>query len=324
MTDRDMRLEAGSVVALRFYDLGRAVDLDALARTAGGDVDRPQFPAVNAGLRYGRAPVELSLDDVEVQLEDGRVFGDTSVRVFDFGVAVVALRVLVGGLDWDRFTERVEEIGTAVSGRAPVWADVEQRVRGRLQKGGLKLEGDVVARHVFVIARRFGDAVPLDELIDDDYAASIVSRDWLPLTGMARADLLRGARAFGSDLIVAGEERSFIVESAAGSGVPDAIEAALAQRALYDVAHTGADGRGNARGIAARVRAADALIAPERGGRLAALYSTARDRFRLAEAESLANRGLATVGGAGVPWVPLVAVAVVTAILTAIVVLALG
>ena len=51
-----VRLEAGSVVALRMYDLGRAIDIDALASAAGGDVDRPQFPASRGGgLRLAQA-----------------------------------------------------------------------------------------------------------------------------------------------------------------------------------------------------------------------------------------------------------------------------
>jgi hypothetical protein len=310
MTDKDMRLEAGSVVALRFYDLGRTVDVDKLALSIGGEVERPQFPTGAAGgLRYATRPLELALDDVEVPLEDKSVFADASVRVFDFGIAAVALRVLIGGLDWDRFTERVEAVSSATNGRTRAWEEVEGRARSRLQAGGLRLEGDAVARHVFVIARRFGNAVSLDDLVDDDYAASIVSRDWLPLTSMARADLLRGARAYGGDLLVAGEERSFMVETTAGSGLPDAVEAALAQRAVADVAAGFASGSGAAH--APRVARAAALVATERGSRLGALYTAARDRFRVAEAELVAARS----GGAAArpSLLPYVVVAVVTA-----------
>ncbi|HUF13258.1 MAG TPA: hypothetical protein VMN78_09175 [Longimicrobiales bacterium] len=341
MTDREMvRLEAGSVVALRMYDLGRALDVDALARAAGGDVERPQFPsAAGGGLRYTRPPVELTLDDVEVPLEGGRLFADTTVRIFDFGIAVVALRVLVGGLDWDRFAERVEEIGAAVEGEAQAWSEVEERLRRTLQPARLRLDGKAVARHVFVIARRFGAPLPVDQLVDEEYAAGIVSSDWLPLTSTARADLLRGARAAGSDLVVTGEERTFIVEPVPGSGVPDAIEAALAQRAFYDLARTlglspTSNGRGSreVRGRAARARRrlgyADVAVMPERTGRLAAMYATARDRFRVGEAESAADRRLAslTAGGPGgrLPLLPLVVVALLAAVATALIFLVLG
>ena len=121
MTDTEMRLEAGSVVALRFHDLGRVVDVDTLASRATGEVERPQFPdGAKGGLRYGRAPVEIALDDVEIPLEDGRVFADASLRVFDFGIAVLALRVLVGGLDWDRFKKALDEIIEASTIEWPV------------------------------------------------------------------------------------------------------------------------------------------------------------------------------------------------------------
>ncbi|HEX6642972.1 MAG TPA: hypothetical protein VF215_17780 [Thermoanaerobaculia bacterium] len=320
MTDKEMRLEAGSVVALRFYDLGRTVDVDKLATAVGGEVERPQFPTGAAGgLRYTQRPVELSLDDVEVPLEDGRVFADASVRVFDFGVAAVALRVLVGGLEWDRFTERVEAISNATDGRTRAWDEVEQRLRTRLQKAGVAPNGDAVARHVFVIARRFGSALPLDELVDGDYAASLVSRDWLPLTSMARAELLRGSRAAGSDLIVAGDQRTFIVESKSGSGLPDAVEAALAQRAALDAVGGAADGARAASGL--RTGRAAALVASERGSRLAGMYAVARDRFGLGDAELVASRH-ASAGGARGSLVPYVVVAIVTAIVTALIVLA--
>ena len=114
MTDNELRLEAGSVVALRFHDLGRAVDIGALSSRAGAEVERPRFPA-DAGARYGAPVAEIALDDVEIPIEDGSVFADATLRVFDFGIAALALRVLVGGLDWDRFTERMEEIAGAVS-----------------------------------------------------------------------------------------------------------------------------------------------------------------------------------------------------------------
>lgn len=356
MTDTEtVRLESGSVVALRMYDLGRAIDVDALAEAAGGEVERPQFPASqNGGLRYTRAPVEMALDDVEVPLADGRVYADTTLRIFDFGIAVVALRVLVGGLDWDRFSERVEEIGGALADSNDPWREVEERVRRTLQPARLRLEGDAIARHVFVIARRFAVPLPVDELLDEEYAASIVSREWRPLTVTARADLLRGAYTSGDALVVTGEERTFIVEPIAGTGVPDAVEAALAQRAFYDLARAivgvGSQNGGSAkfasadararpvrlprdvRGRAARARVrlthADTLVSADRSGRLAAIYATARDRFRVGEAESSADRRLAsaTDGGRGgrPPLTTLVIVAVIAAVVTALIFLALG
>ena len=354
MTDRDMvRLESGSVVALRMYDLGRAVDVDSLASAAGGDVERPQFPASQkGGLTYTHAPVELGLDDVEVKLEDGRVFADATVRIFDFGIAVVALRVLVGGLDWDRFSERVEQIGSALASHEP-WRAVEERAKRTLQPARLRLEGDAIARHDFVIARRFGAPIPVDELLDDEYAASLVGHEWLPLTSTARADLLRGAYSAGDALVVTGEARTFIVEPVAGTGVPDAIEAALAQRAFYDLARSMvigavsngtpaafASGDARARPVAlsrdvraqaanARVRLghADTIVTADRTGRLAAIYATARDRFRVGEAESAADRRLSSAtgnGGGRTSMAALVTVAVIASIVTALIFLALG
>lgn len=356
MTDREMvRLESGSVVALRMYDLGRAIDVEALASRAGDDVERPQFPASQGGgLRYTRAPVEMTLDDVEVPLADGRVFADTTLRIFDFGVGVVALRVLVGGLDWERFAERVEEIGGALAGSNDPWREVEERVRRTLQPARLRLEGDAIARHVFVIARRFGAPLPVDDLLDEEYAAAIVSREWRPLTATARADLLRGAYTAGDALVVTGEERTFIVEPVAGTGVPDAIEAALAQRAFYDVARALAGGpsangagtryassdarvrpvplrrglRGKAAGARVRLAYADMVVSADRSGRLAAIYATARDRFRVGEAEASADRRLASLvqgGRGGRPsLVPLVIVGLIAAVATALIFLALG
>ena len=313
MNDTGMRLEAGSVVALAFYDLGRVVDVDALAR--GDGAERPQFAANAHGTRYAVAPVEIPLDDVEVPVENGRVFADASVRVFDFGIAAVALRVLVGGMDWDRFNERVEEVSSAFSGRSGVWDEVGRRMRSRIG-GAHPVGAEPVGRHLFVIARRFGSAVPLHELVDDDYAASIVSREWLPLTSIERADLLRTARVAGNDLVVIGDERSFIVEATPGSGVPDVIEAALAQRAAYDASLGARD-----RVAGARVARADAVLSSERGSRLDSIAATARDRFRVAEVAARAGRADSS---ARFPLAPLVIVAVVTAILTALAVLALS
>lgn len=337
MNDKEMvRLEAGSVVALRMYDLGRALDLDAIAASAR-DSERPQFPDnAGDGLRYARQPVEIALDDVELNTESGRLFADATVRVFDFGIAAVALRVLVGGLEWDRFTERVEEIGAATSSSDGVWEDVVARLRRALKTMSFEMRGEPVAKHTFVIARRFGAPLGVDELIGEDYAASLVSSEWRPLTTMARADLMRGACAAGRDLAVIGAERTFIVEPVAGSGVPDAIEAALAQRAFGDLARAaltapsvngrrGSSARGVALGARDRLGRAEMLLHSERTGRLASMYAAARDRFRVGEAEASAERRIATIAGApSTPIGTIFLVAIIAALVTAALLLFLG
>ncbi|HEX6589418.1 MAG TPA: hypothetical protein VF039_10370 [Longimicrobiales bacterium] len=317
MTDNELRLEAGSVVALRFHDLGRVVDVGTLASRAGAEAERPRFPT-DAGVRYGAPVVEIPLDDVEIPLEDGSVFADASIRVFDFGIAALALRVLVGGLDWERFTERVDEIAGAVGARSEAWNDVERRARTALQRASLAFQGEPVAQHVFVIARRFANPVAAEQLASEEFAGAIVSRDWLPLTPVAQASLLRGARIVGRDLVVAGDERTFIVEGTPGGGAPDVIEAALAQRACFD--RVTAAGLTPTRGAGQRARRAAALISAERSRRLGPVYATVRDRLGVADAESAALRQSPP---AGVPWLAVVATAVVTAILTTLLVLAL-
>ena len=317
MTDNDLRLEAGSVVALRFHDLGRSVDIGAIASRAGTDVERPRFPA-DAGVRYGAPVAEIALDDVEIPLEDGRVFADASLRLFDFGIAALALRVLVGGLDWERFTERLEEIAGAAGARSDAWNDVERRARAALQRANLAFQGEPIGQHLFVIARGFGNAVPLDRLIEEEYAGAIVSHDWLPLTPIAQADLLRGSRIAGRDLVVAGEDRTFIVEGAAGGGVPDVIEAALAQRACFD--RMAASGIARSRATAQRAQRAASLITTERGRRLEPIYATARHRFALADAEAVALRQPVA---SSTPWLSVLIAAALTAVITTLAVLAL-
>lgn len=318
MTDNDLRLEAGSVVALRFYDLGRSVDVAALASRADAQAERPRFPA-DAGVRYGAPVAELPLEDVEIPLEDGRVFADASLRVFDFGIAVLALRVLVGGLEWDRFTERMEEIANAVGARSDAWNGVEGRARTALQRASLAFQGEPTSQHLFVIARRFANPVPLENLVDEEYAGAIVSRDWLPLTPIAHGDLLRGARIAGRDLVVAGEERTFIVEAMPGGGIPDVVEAALAQRACFD--RIAAAGLAPTRASGERARRAASLVATERGRRLEPVYATARQRFGLGDAEAAALR---LPAASRTPWIPVVIAAALTALITTLVVLALS
>jgi hypothetical protein len=142
-----------------------------------------------------------------------------------------------------------------------------------------------------------------------------------------------------------------MIESVSGSGLPDVVEAALAQRAYYDLVRSsleGASPNGGAyssgdarprprrpsrelRGLAARARdriaRADALLVVDRNGPLASMYATARDRFRVGEAEATADRRAAATSSDGgrrapLPLLPMIVVALMTAILTALVIAA--
>lgn len=329
--DQSLRVEGGSVVALRFYDLGGPVDLDAAARAASGDTERPQFPDAEGGFRYGTPPLEVLLDEVQIPLEGGTVYADATARVFDFGVVAVALRVLVGGLDWSRFEERVDQVEEALAGSSgrDIWRSVLEQIS---ISGASRPDADSPdAEHLVVALRRLGGAGAVDDLLKDVDVPALITNDRQPLSSVARAEILRTADSWHSDdMVIVGTRRTLIVEPKAGSGVPDAVEAAIAAHVAQAGAArrlgTGAGTRGSRSGAAsARVslRRAGGAVVPVGNGRLVGAWSATRDRFRSADVEAAAAREAALAGGAagGRPvgvFIPLVILVLVIALVVAV------
>lgn len=319
--ETSLRVESGSVIALRLIDLGGPLDLDAVER-ASADAFRPRFPE-DGSFEYARPPVEIELDEVEIRLGDGSVFADATARVFDFGVVAIALRVLVGGFEWDRFEDRVEQVEAALrSADAAPWQQVHDRLAGAVP--GLRSADESARRdYTVVLVRRMNQHMTADSALDQLDVPLLVAGDRQPLSAIGRQDLLRGAYSyFADDLVVVGHDRAFLLDSEPGSGVPDAVEAALVQRFVHEGvnARLGAQSsrlfpeagggtvkrlprseeraaRAAAMRAAETLRRADALVRTTGWGRLAGTHAVARDRLRAGEIEAHAHGRLAAVRG---------------------------
>lgn len=325
-----LRIEAGAVVALRLVDLGHPLDLDRIGGSAH-DVHTPRFPDTE-GLSYGRAPAEIELDEVEIRLDDGSVFADATARVFDFGVVAYALRVLVGGFEWDRFEDRVEQIESALrAGDAGPWRELGSRLADAMPQGFDGSASPAAQRdYTVVVVRRANRHLTADDALREMDVAALVAADRQPLSSVGRDDILRGAYSYyADDLVVVGRDRAFLLDEKPGSGAPDAVEAALVQHFVHEAASSvlysastevfagvpsvglGSGGalrslprasQRTARATAARagevLRRADALIRSSGRGRLAGIHGVARDRLRGGEMEITAERRLAALRGA--------------------------
>jgi len=330
--DTTRRVDSAALVSIRFFQLRDLPDLDALDARASDDARRPQFPGgAEARIAYRTPPLEVPLGESEIALEGGTVFADVTARVFDFGVVALAKRVLVGGMEWDRFLDRIEQFEAAC--RTPDALREEGRLIGSIDGMGADAvaAGSAGDAHLFVILRGVAGAVGADEAISDLDAVGIVAADRQPLSDVARVDVLRGGYSYHTDdLVLVGEERSFVLEGEPHRGVPDAIEAALAQRhahrALRDrlAASDRSNGRRVVTGTGRLLERAELAVEVRGGGHLPGVYATARDRLRVADAELSAERRLAALRGTGGPSMSAVATIVGVLLVLLVVVLLLG
>ena len=93
-----MIVRAGHIVALRLFDIAYAIDLrrveEVWARQAGTASSRSRLSATPAkAVAFGVPPVTFGFDTVPLQMGLIAATAAVTVRVYDFGVVALSLRV---------------------------------------------------------------------------------------------------------------------------------------------------------------------------------------------------------------------------------------
>lgn len=232
----DITIRSGELTALRLFDVAYAIDLArAEALWAAGASSRTRLTSTpSKALAFGVPPLRLALGEVEIELDGKRVTGQASARLYDFGVAALAVRVAVTDTPWPAFVARFDALDRAVGPNAPqaFWTALLDRVR---ERAGPALERPAVAADLqedYLI----GTVHALDEPLDAAALrarldiAGLLSGESRPLSEAARRDLLaRSFSYYADDLVVLAWDRAFVYEPRRDSDVADVIEVANAQ-----------------------------------------------------------------------------------------------
>lgn len=239
MNARTITIRSGELVALRLFDIAYGIDLtrseSLWAAHVGGSTSRSSLAsAPTKAIAFDVPPLRLSLDPIDLMLGSEKVVTEASVRLYDFGVAALAVRVKVVDMPWNTFVERFDALDQAAGPDtpAPFWLSLLDHVREvigpALDRPALdaRLQEDYLLGTVYAFDE-IVDAATLNERVD---LIRLLSGETRPLSAAARRDLLsRSFSYYADDLAVLTWDRAFIYEPRGDSDVADVIEVANAQ-----------------------------------------------------------------------------------------------
>jgi hypothetical protein len=150
-------VQTGAVVALRLFDIAYAIDLRVAetlwtARTARQSARSQLSRTPEKALSFDVPPLLLTLDPVTLEIGDEPRSFLASVRLYDFGVAALSLRLPVEELSWDNYTTLVQVVDETLGppSETPVWEQLLAQVREPLS-GALKRPNSTQIQEDFLL-----------------------------------------------------------------------------------------------------------------------------------------------------------------------------
>jgi len=238
MNAEELQVVAGAVTAYRLFDVAYAIDLHAAerlwaARTRATSTRGRLTSTPPEAVAFGVPPVEVALEPLSLQLDGAAVTAGVSVRLYDFGVATLALRVPGERLPWSQFVRLMNAMhaATGTSAGENIWAGIVAQVR-TIFAGALTRPGAAAVEEDYLIGsvRAFDQALTAEALQQRVDLVPLLSGEQRPLSEAARQDLLRQRFSYyADDLVALTWDRAFIYEPRGDSDVADVLEVANAQ-----------------------------------------------------------------------------------------------
>lgn len=238
MTGEALRVVSGQVVALRLFDLAYGIDLrkaEALwaQRALGGAVRSRLAATPPKAMDFGVPPLALDVGPVAVEVGGVALTAHATVRLYDFGIAALALRLPVRNLGWGAFTALVNDTDLAVgpNAAAAIWTELLASLRALLADAMDRPTATALQEDYLLAAVDALDPpMKAEALLEAADLAPLLSGDARPLSEGARRDLLRQRFSYyPDDLVVLTWDRAFILEPRRDTDVAEVLEMANAQ-----------------------------------------------------------------------------------------------
>ena len=238
MASDDVQVQSGQVVALRLFDLAYEIDLPRAEtlwaqRAQGASARRRLVGTPPKAVSFGVPPLALELGPVALTIGGAAVTAAASVRLYDFGIAALTLRLPVRNLGWDAFSALVNQTDQAIGPAAAtgVWETLLAQLRGLLgealdRPSAVPLQED----YLIALVDAFDTPLTAEALQERADLVPLLSGEEQPLSEGARRDLLRQRFSYHpDDLVVITWDRAFIYEPQRETDVADVLEIANAQ-----------------------------------------------------------------------------------------------
>src|ERR1700759_4382541 len=132
----ELRVQSGQVVALRLFDIAYEIDLrraeDLWARRTQAASARSRLVGTPPkAVSFGVPPLALELGSVPLDLGGETKTAAVNLRLYDFGIVAIALRLVVLDLPWRDFAQLANRTHAAVGPEAAnaVWATLLAQLR---------------------------------------------------------------------------------------------------------------------------------------------------------------------------------------------------
>ena len=238
MTSSGLRVISGQVAALRLFDLAYAIDLVKAERLwtqrAGGPSARSRLVATPPkSVSFGIPPLAIELGPTLVEVGGVAVTASASVRLYDFGIAALALRLPVAEIGWDAFTQLVNDTDQAIGpiAEAKVWSDLLSSLRAMVDEAMDRPTSKTLPEdYLIATVDALDPPLSAEALLTEADLVPLLSGETRPLSQAARQDLLRQRFSYHpDDLVVLTWDRAFILEPRRDTDVADVLEMANAQ-----------------------------------------------------------------------------------------------
>jgi len=238
MRGREPRVASGAVIAYRLFDIAYAIDLPKVEaawaeRTRTSSARARLLATPPKAMRFGVAPVEVTLEPVQLSLRSASVQASLKVRLFEFGVVTLAVHVDMEDLAWPTFVDMMNSVDERLGDAADndVWDKALLQIRS-IFAGALvrPINWTVQEDYLIGLVHAFDEPLSADEVQGKVDLVSLLSGEQRPLSPAAREDLLRRRFSYYTDdLAVITWDRAFIYEPRRDSDVVDVLEVANAQ-----------------------------------------------------------------------------------------------
>ena len=233
-----LEVRSGHIVVLRLFDIAYAIDLrrveEVWARYAGTASSRSRLQATPAkAVAFGVPPVTFNFDPIPLQMGALAATAAVTVRVYDFGVVALSLRVPAVDISWADFSALLNSMDAHVGadGDSRLWDGLLARVRTLLAEALIRpAESAIEEDYIIGTVHAFSEHPAPGALQNQVDLVPLLSGEQRPLSDGARRDLLRQSFSYYTDdLVVVTWDRAFIYEPRGDSDVADVLEVANAQ-----------------------------------------------------------------------------------------------
>lgn len=233
MAEPDLTITAGAIIALRLFDVAYAIDLaraETLLAEQARAARRSRLTATPPkAMAFGVPPVALALEPVSLALDGRTIDADVTVRLYDFGIVTIALRISLAGTTWGSFARQFNLVEQCLEDG--MWQRLLQQVRVLLGPALVRPEESGVQEdYLMGVVYAFDRTLTAAALQDTVDLVPLLSGEQRPLSDGARQELLRQRFSYyADDLVVLTWDRAFIYEPRGDSDVLDVLEVANAQ-----------------------------------------------------------------------------------------------